>query len=167
MIFLSCSWNPKTTLQPGPRTYFPKLRRGPWFTETILERTRSLQCSPWAGRPHRRPNPRSATAGLGRRAAPGAATDLAWAGGGLGRPAAASLGAPDGVALPCPWQGACTTTVQLGESATAWRRRGRSKEGTRTGRRGSASAGGGAKERRRRMQPADGKKARQRSGSRF
>jgi hypothetical protein len=43
-------------------------------------------------------------AGLGRRAAPGAATDLAWAGGGLGRSAAASPGALGGVTLPCPRQ---------------------------------------------------------------
>jgi hypothetical protein len=98
--FRSCCRNPKTTFTGGPLYYFHKITQRSLVYENLPGRTKSKQCSPWAGRPHRRPNPRPAMAGLGRRAAPGAATDLAWAGGGLGQPAAASPGAPGGATLP-------------------------------------------------------------------
>jgi hypothetical protein len=69
------------------------LHREPW--------KESNRCNvvPGAGRPHRWPNPRPATAGLGRRAAPAAATDRARAG--LGRPVAAPASRPRRRAATC------------------------------------------------------------------
>jgi hypothetical protein len=94
--------------------------------------------------PHRRPNPQPATAGLGRRAAPGAATDLAWAGGGLGRPVAAPASALGGAhGRHPPGRGAPATAAPMcscGAGGRCRRTRGRSRSNcTALGWRGEAS----------------------------